>query len=75
MKKLFKGSRNPPLDKYILLKSKDGYWGHGDCFRWVKNSMGEKADRKIYFNFHSPQQTLLGEPKSSFVAWMDFPIE
>jgi hypothetical protein len=62
-----------PLDRKVLILNKDKTWGHGYFFKWVKDSMGEKADNKIYCDFHSPEQTWLGEAKISFLAWMEFP--
>lgn len=72
MKKILKNGK-VPLDKPVMILSKDNHWGHGTFFKWTEDSMGEKADGKIYCDFHSPQQTLLGEPKSSFLAYFEFP--
>lgn len=62
-----------PLDRKVLILNKDRNWGYGVFFRWMKDSMGEKADRKIYCNYQSPEQTWLGERKDQFIAWMEFP--
>lgn len=72
MKKISKNGKIP-LDKPVMILSKNNHWGHGIFFKWTEDSMGEKADDKIYCNFRSPEQTLLGEPKSSFLAYFEFP--
>ena len=61
---LFKGSKNPPEEVLLLLKTKQGTWGFGRMF---KDSHG------VYFNFHSNEQVWCGEPKSSFMLWALMP--
>ena len=62
-----------PLDRQVLILNKDRNWGHGYFFKWTEDEFGERADGKIYCNFYSPEQTWLGDPKTNFLAWMDFP--
>lgn len=62
---LFKGSRNPPLEKLILLRTRRGDWGLGTAFKHGSN---------VYFDFARPGQSWWGEPKGSFTAWMSLPV-
>lgn len=64
IKKLYRGSKNPPTDVCIFLQTKWGDWGIGEMFKY---------DKKATFNFKSFDRTLIGEEKSSFISWMEIP--
>lgn len=61
---LFKGSRNPPVDVQILLRTVRGDWGIGTAYL---------HGGRMYFNFYRPGQAWLGEHKAAFTAWMLLP--
>ena len=65
-KELHYKSRNPPLDKQILLQTSWGDWGIGIAYKY-------KQHRRVYFNFQSENSHLLGEEKETFKAWMSIP--
>ena len=62
-----------PLNRKVLILNSDNNWGVGEFFKWTKDSMGEKADGRIYCNFHSTNQLLLGEKKCKFLGWIELP--
>lgn len=64
IQKLYHGSKNPPLEKSILVKTIWGDWGIGKAY---------KDKKGIYFEFDSHERTLLGEDKKTFVAWTNLP--
>ena len=62
-----------PLDRKVFILNKDNNWGFGTFFKWTQDSCGCKADGKIYCDFYSPEQSWLGEEKTSFIGWMEIP--
>jgi hypothetical protein len=59
---LSKGSKNPPLNKQILLRTMGGAWGIGIAY---------KDRKKVRFNFESmqPVHAWYCSPKEDFAAW------
>lgn len=64
IKKLYKGSKNPPMDRAFFLKTTGGKWGIGEAFR---------HNGKIYFDFRGKHETHFGREKELFSEWMEFP--